>query len=310
VATIPDRVVRALLARRGPQARAWIEGLPALLDEYACRWSLTPGEPFSAISYNYVAPATRRDGTPAVLKISMPEDPDFGMEAEALRRFDGRGSVRLLALERTETATIMLLERLDPGVPLSAVADDAQAISAAVAVMRALWRPIANPHSFPTIARWGIGLEQHRLRYGGSGPIPGALFERAVALYRDLGASMASPVLLHGDLHQDNILAAERAPWLAIDPKGVVGEPACELYSLLRNPWERLRDLSDLKPLFARRIAQLAGELGFERERIRDWGLAQAVLSTCWRLEGGTAADVNHAAFPIACAEALSRVTV
>jgi streptomycin 6-kinase len=111
------------------------------------------------------------------------------------------------------------------------------------------------------------------------------LFDKAEKLYAELSASMAEPVLLHGDLHQDNILSAEREPWLAVDPKGVIGEPVFETAALLRNFWPDILSVPDPKSLMARRIDQLSAELGFDRERIYDWGFSQAVLSVVWGIE-------------------------
>jgi streptomycin 6-kinase len=96
---------------------------------------------------------------------------------------------------------------------------------------------------------------------------------------------MAEPVLLHGDLHHENILAAGRQPWLAIDPKGLAGEPAYEIGALLRNPIPQLYTWPDLDRITARRIDQLAEELTLDRERLIGWGLAQAVLSAWWNVE-------------------------
>ncbi len=115
---------------------------------------------------------------------------------------------------------------------------------------------------------------------------------------------MAEPVLLHGDLHHDNILAAEREPWLAIDPKGIVGEPAYEVGALLRNPLPGLLARPEPGRVLARRIEQLAAELGFDRARIRGWALAQAVLSAWWSYE-------DHGdgwRETIACAELLAAI--
>lgn len=299
---ISDEFARTIVQLRGSGAREWLRGLPSTLDEYARRWSLRLGEPFPALSYNYVTRATSAGGAPVVLKIGFPSDKEFRTEAEALRLYDGRGMAAMLDADLD--AAVMLLERVEPGTPLTAVENDERAISAAVRVMRRFWRPIPEEHSFPTVARWALGLERHRRQFDGSGPIPPGLFEQAEALYRDLGASMAAPVLLHGDLHQDNILASTREPWLAIDPKGLVGEPAYEVGPLLRNPREQLRALPDAKPLLARRVAQLADELGVDRERVRGWGVAQSVLSACWSLEDSQ--DDGWAAFAIGCAKALA----
>jgi streptomycin 6-kinase len=111
-------------------------------------------------------------------------------------------------------------------------------------------------------------------------------------------------MLLHGDLHQENILSAERQPWLAIDPKGVIGEPAYETGALLCNMLPHLLQMPHPERVLARRIAQLSAELGLERARIRDWGLAQAVLSAWWCVEdfGQIGADW------LACAQILGEI--
>jgi streptomycin 6-kinase len=90
---------------------------------------------------------------------------------------------------------------------------------------------------------------------------------------------------LHGDLHHYNILASERAPWLAIDPQGVIGEPAYETGALLRNPLPQVYEWPDFAERTARRVDVMAERLGVDRQRISGWGLAQAVLSAWWTME-------------------------
>jgi streptomycin 6-kinase len=135
---------------------------------------------------------------------------------------------------------------------------------------------------------------------GGTGPLPAELVDRAEAIYRDLLSSMGPVVLLHGDFHLDNILRAQRAPWIAIDPQGVAGEAEYEVGALLRNPPKG----ADRARALGRRLDQLAEELGFSRERLRLWGLAQAVLAAWWGVEDHD--SVWEGA--IECAEVLARV--
>ena len=116
--------------------------------------------------------------------------------------------------------------------------------------------------------------------------MPKALVERAEVLFAELIASQTETLLLHGDLHHENILSAGRRPWLAIDPKGVVGERAYDTAALLHNPVELL-DAPRPRKVLERRIALLSEELGFDRERVRDWGIAQAVLAAYWGWEDG-----------------------
>ncbi len=279
---IPENLIHTATDVYGEAGRAWADGLPALLREYQEQWSLVVGPPFPNLSYNYATPATRADGTTVVLKVCFP-DQAFVREAEALRLFDGHGAVRLL--EADAARGVMLLERLEPGVPLRAMEDDLQATSIAAAVMRQLWRPVPLDHPFPTTHDWAAGLDRYRARFGDApGPIPAALMDKATMLFAELLASQSDPMLLHGDLHHDNILQASREPWLAIDPKGLVGEPAYETGALLRNPAE-LFTASQPARILARRVAQLSDELALDRARIRGWAAAQAVLAAVWSLE-------------------------
>lgn len=286
----------------GEVGHDWIDELPAIVAGCAERWSLRIDPPFAGLSYNYTAPAVRADGTAAVLKICLP-GAEFVTEAEALRVFAGHGAVRLLEVEMTDRA--LLLERLEPGTPLSMVTDDAEAMSAAAAVQRQLWRPVPNQHPFPSVADWAGGFQRLRQRFdGGTGPLPVPLVQRAEQLFAELLDSMAEPVVLHGDLHHGNVLAACRERWLAIDPKGVIGEPAYETGALLRNPLPELLAEPQPRRLLARRADQLADELGFDRKRVLDWAVAQAVLSACWTLE-----DHGHGWEPmIACTELLAGI--
>jgi streptomycin 6-kinase len=107
----------------------------------------------------------------------------------------------------------------------------------------------------------------------------------AERLFGELLSSSGPPVLLHGDLHQENILRAERDPWLAIDPKGLAGEPAYEVGALLRNPGDRVRRADSPSRMMARRIAILAEALGIDAQRIVAWCYAQVVLSVWWGYE-------------------------
>jgi streptomycin 6-kinase len=299
----PEEFARLTVALHGDAGRLWLEGLPALVEECAARWSLKVGPPFPQLSYNYAAPAEGDGGARFVLKLGVPS-PGLTREAEALLAFGGRGAARLMDADAARGA--LLLERLEPGTPLAALCEeaDAAATSAAAAVMRRL-RLAAPPRPdfFPTAADWGLGFARCRSHFGSAtGPFPRKLFEEAESLYAELLASSAEPALLHGDLHHGNVLAAAREPWLAIDPQGVVGEPAYEVGALLRNPLPRLLDWPNPARVTERRVALLAEELGLERARVRGWGLAQAVLSVWWSIED----EGEPGEFGLAVAEVLA----
>ena len=302
---IPEHFTRFMIEMHEDEGVAWLEQLPMLLDDCAQRWSLTLEPPFT-LSYNYVAPATRADGTPVVLKVGFPSD-EMPEQIPVLQHYAGHGMVQVLEADPDWCAFV--LERLKPGVSLVHMEDDERATAIAAEVMRQLWQGPgggAPPENLcPSIADWGDGFRKMRAHFGGgTGPLPRALVEEAESLFTDLLASQAAPVLLHGDLHHDNILSATRAPWLAIDPKGVVGEPAYEVGALLRNWQPTLFAMADPARATARRVDQLAEALEIDRARIRGWGLAQAVLSAWWSIE-----DSGYGWEPtIACAELLATV--
>lgn len=282
---VPEELVHNATELRGVEGAEWAKRLPAVVADCERRWSLEVGSPFPELSQNYVAPALHADGTKAVLKLSFPEDLEFRTEAQALRLFDEQGIVRLLELDLEQGA--MLLERLEPGVPLDTVEDDEEAMSIAADVLRRLWRPAPADHPFPLVSDLARGLVRLRWHFGGeTGPLPTALVEEAEALFAELIPSQAEPILLHGDLHHGNVLAARRRPWLAIDPKGVVGEPAYDTGALLYNPTELLNASRPGKVL-ERRIDQLAEELDLDGARVRGWGLPRAVLAAYWGWEDG-----------------------
>ena len=267
----------------------WLVRLPALLAECERRWSLTVQPTQFTLSYNYVTPATMADGTEIVLKVGVPNR-ELTTEIEALRVYNGRSSVRLLDADPDKG--ILLLERLNPGKMLTIIRDDDEATRLAAQVMQTLWRPLPAEHPFPSVVDWANGLAELREEFGGeTGPFDRKLVETAESLFTDLLASMSEPVLLHGDLHHFNILSVGDR-WLAIDPKGVAGEPAYEVGALLRNPDLHILNKAELGQITARRLDILAETLAFDRKRMGQWSLAQAVLSAWWSYEdGGGPAD-------------------
>ena len=280
---IPDRIARGATEMLGATGVAWLERLPPIIADCARRWAIMLEAPFTQLSINYAAPGMRADGTPVVLKVCIPGD-EFFTEAGALRLFDGRGSVRLLEADLDRGA--LLLEQLRPGTLLRTVTDDERATHIAASVMQRLWRPAPAQHSFPTVADWvGQMGKLAPILIGPNHGFPYAWIERALTLYRDLTAAPAQPMLLHGDLHHDNILASEREPWLAIDPKGVIGEPVWETGPLLINQLPEPLDVPSARRVLSRRVSQLAEELGIDRQRLAAWGVVRAVLAGYWTVE-------------------------
>ena len=142
-------------------------------------------------------------------------------------------------LEVDEEREVLLMERLLPGTLLASLVpeQDERATSVLAAVMKRIWRPVPAQHSFATVESLGSGLVYLRPQYnGGYGPFSPRLVQEAQALFNELSASSPKHMLLHGDLHHENILLAGNT-WRAIDPKGVVGDPGYETGALFYNPF-------------------------------------------------------------------------
>jgi streptomycin 6-kinase len=250
----------------------WLESLPRLAEECAERWSLRLGEPFGQGRVSLTVPVTLSDGGQAVLKLNFPEE-ESAYEADALVHWRGKGAVRLLEIDRERNA--LLIERAEPGTSLWEVGDDEEATLIAASVLRRLWRhPPPDDHPFCLLTdeaeRWTAQLRSDWEALGR--PFEQWLVDAAVVAARELAGSQTSVAVCHQDLQGSNVLTARREPWLAIDPKPIVGEPAFDVASLLRD-----RRWSIDQRTIQRRLELLAAELDLERDRMQGWGLVHAL---------------------------------
>jgi streptomycin 6-kinase len=268
--------------RKQPGGADWLDRLPRLVGECAALWGLEVGPAYPGSHVSLVAPVTRGDGTPAVLKINFPDE-ESEHEPDALAHWDGRGAVRLLACDRERAA--LLVERCEPGTALWTVEDEEEANRIAADVLRRLWKPAPADHPFRPLAveaeSWAVELGEVWEKLGR--PFERRLVEEAVSIARELGSSQGEAVVLHQDYHGGNVLRAEREAWLAIDPKPLVGEREFDAASLLRDRRDELA--LDPKPQrrVQRRLDQLAAELELDRERMRGWGIVHALA---WGVSG------------------------
>jgi len=298
---------------------AFLEALPASIEKASARWNLTDLQPSPTLSYNFVAFARVSQGMDVVLKMGVPNR-EFLSEMEALRLFNGEGACKLLDYD--EENYWMLLERLNPGVMLATLENDEEATHIAAEVMKRIWRPVdmasasllansqketshqqhtstgtqaAGLQNFIQLTDWFDGLQRLRQQFsGGTGPLNEKLVQRVERSVSGFFMENQNPVLMHGDFHHYNILSSERG-WLIIDPKGVIGPAGYEVGPFLMNPWGELINKTEIQQVTKRRIYILHEHLGFERERIREWGLVHAVLSAWWGIEEKTGWEYSMA---------------
>jgi len=235
-----------------------------------------------------------REGKPVFVKVALGSGDEWH-SGEITAAFGGRGVVQV----HDHVAGAVLLERLVPGTPLVTLVlegRDDEATEILAALLRRM-SPGDPPAGCATVEAWGLGFERY---IATSDPqIPRELVLHAQRVYSELAAAQREPALLHGDLQHYNVLRDERRGWVAIDPKGVVGELEYEIGAALRNPNER-PDLFASMEAIERRLAIYYNALGIDVDRARAWAFAQAVLSAIWSVEDGHAVDENNAALRVA----------
>lgn len=280
---IPKRLSEQIERVHGERGRAWLENLPALIDECRERWSLKLDDPFPNLSYNLTFPATGSDGVELVLKLGVPCS-ELLTEAAALGLFEGIGAVRLLDHEAPRG--ILLMERVVPGTALHKLQSETEATRTAAALMRELWRFPPPNHAFPSLATWFQAFARLRKNFAGScGPFPVKLIDAAERTFAELRASTFRFVILHGDLHHENILFSAKRGWLAIDPKGICGDPAYEVGPFMLNQLPAGDPESATMEIFKQRLEIFSEELGISRSRLAQWSFCHAVLSAVWDFE-------------------------
>ncbi len=255
--------------------RVWMAALPEIVAELSRRWSLDVGRPYQPGGCaSWVAPALDGAGDSVVLKVGWRHD-EAEHEADGLRVWGGEGTVRLIDALLFEDINALLLERCEPGTALSDVLPALDQDLVVAGLLRRAWIEPPAGHPFRTLScmcdRWADEFEQ---KHAASDPrlrLDAELARAGIELFRALPRTADRTVLLYTDLHPENILAATREPWLAIDPKPYVGDPTYDaLQHMLNHPDRLAADPTG----FVRRMAEL---LDLDQSRLRDWLFARSV---------------------------------
>jgi streptomycin 6-kinase len=266
---IPDDLIRtAAKEGRGD----WLAGLPALVTRIAADWQIEVGDPFlPGGATAWVAPARDRAGNDFALKVCW-RHPEAVHEADGLRTWAGAGAVRLYQADDLAEATVLLIERCRPGRQLRAAPPEEHDLVIA-GLLRRLWINPSSGHRFRPLADmcdyWASRYEERSPAERSCLAAP--LAKEGIRLLRALPRSGGDAVLLHTDLHAGNVLAAEREPWLAIDPKPYVGDPA---YDVTQHIFNRVFIEDADARVLAARMARL---LDLDLDRVLRWLFARAV---------------------------------
>lgn len=269
---IPPQLAQAVDEDDYPARLEWLAALPALVRETASAWELGLGNPYlPGGQCAWVAPAWSPGGDELVLKLGW-RHPEAEHEAEGLWHWDGEGAVRCLASRQLDNTTVLLLERCTPGRQLGKSAPEHEQDQIVAGLLRRLWaRAPQAGHPFSSLtemcSEWADSFE---LAYASDNRGQDAgLAREGVETLRTLPLSATTEVLLCTDLHAGNVLAARREPWLMIDPKPLVGDPAFDPVQHMLNCDARL--VADPTGLAQR----MAGLLDLDPERVRLWLFAR-----------------------------------
>lgn len=270
--------IKTILNEKG---KVWLSKFPTFIGYCSDKWKLKDIKPFDNLSYSFVASAySLYYGTPVVLKL-MPDQKDLLNEQKALQYYNGNGCAKLLDSEIEKGA--LLIESISPGNSLNVFFpnDDSKATYITIDLIKQLHStPLLKANDYPTIDQWLALLDDFK-----HPDIPKDSFKKAQALSKTLLNSQGDLYLLHGDLHHQNILLKDNQEWIAIDPKGIVGELAFEVGAYLRNPLPHLLENENAVEIIYNRIHLFAKGLKTDYERIVNWGYIQSILTTCWAIE-------------------------
>ncbi|MCJ7738270.1 MAG: aminoglycoside phosphotransferase family protein, partial [Anaerolineae bacterium] len=267
----------------GDKGRAWLPLLPAILARCREKWDLAEGTICPAVGMSYIEFTTTAGGEAVALKVGVPHEELF-TEMEALALYSGRNAARLLDADREMGA--ILMQRAMPGTMLWQVGDNREQTRIAASVMKDL--PVAAPetHSMPHFSRWvERAFRLTRTEWDPEERMPRDLLDRAEAAFSELSRDRTHDVVLHGDLHHENILWDDEDGWLAIDPKGVIGPRCLEVGRFIQNQLPDDGPFSVHEQLVRERIDIFSAELGMTTKIIAAAALVDCVLGHVWSFE-------------------------
>jgi len=287
---IPERLKECTRGYFGADADVWLKRLPQLVAEAVERWSLELGDVSETAGTGLVCFATSA-GREVVLKIAYPHGEHF-TGVEAMRVYGGRACVSVI--DTAEAGSQLLMDRVLPGKHLYELENEEEEVCVVAGLIRRLQCPIPEQHELPEHTTW----VENSLRHMAASKVTDELlppvlvkaFEHTVA---DLEA-LRRPVVLHGDLHHENILQDATEGWVAIDPKGLTGDPALEIGRYIGQQLHRAEAAGGYRVLTDRRIELFARELGEPIERMRAAAAVDLIMCMGWELENE---DFNVADF-------------
>jgi streptomycin 6-kinase len=280
--SIPEELVTHVSEMCGPRGDKWFEELPNIIGTLEKQWCIQVGDPYPGIEYNFVARANGQNGSPLVIKIAPPfETVEIHGEARFLRVRDGNGAIRLIEHDRALKA--ILIERAEPGKALHEEFENAPAdcIDPAIRVLKQILKPV--PTDMSDMVTLDVWFNNFR-RYDTT-DFPARMAERAFEIYERLSKQTDKIFYIHGDYHLGNVVTAQREPFLAIDPKGIVGHVGYDIAVFLINLERWQRNKPGVNELLNRTVRSFASAFDLSEVEIREWVFAHMVIGAWWNYE-------------------------
>jgi streptomycin 6-kinase len=282
ISNLPKKFTRNTLDLCGELGEQWLYDLPQIVGELEEIWSLKTEKPFENLSYNYVAPCVSADGGKAVLKIALPlNNPEIFNEAKFLQLADGNGAVKLFRSDEKRRA--ILLEKLIAGANLREVCrnDEGKAIEIAIPIMRGLLKEPPANSEFRQLEDWFNNFFEKAPKTN----FPFEFQNKARQYFIELSYDSKQKFLIHGDFHHENILSATREAFLAIDPKGIIGDIGYEIGVFLNNHLWWLASETNLPDKLDNAVREFSEAFEIKTLDLRKWAYAQMVLSAWWTFD-------------------------
>lgn len=267
-----SRLKQTIINARGSEGERWFNDLPQTIEKLKKHWALTQIKPVTNMSWHYVAFA-EQNGKPVVLKFGADEKSIYG-EYQALKHYNSQGMIEVL--DYYQPLNALLLARAVPGGMLKE--EDRHVIEAYAEVVKKLSSNHPIKHPFLHVRDWCQVIDEMN-----DTRIPTEYILKAKGIRQWLLDSMRHEYLCHGDLHLENILQ-HQDEWVAIDPKGIIGEMAFEAaaFDLIR---EDESHAVNITLIINQRIIELAKTLEIEEKRLTAWIFLRIMLSIQWFIE-------------------------
>lgn len=277
--------IKNILDIYGNNGQVWLDGLPQKLRYLEDLWHVKISKPMPNLTYSYVALAETKTGL-SVIKVAPKSE---RLEREICwYQAQKTGCAHLIASDTEQGA--LLLEYLQPGVSLKQKVIDGQDNEATEIIAQVIIElnapKITGQTPFPYVSELAKDLELLK------GKIPSSLFSYGRELFHRLLETKEN-VLLHGDLHHDNILSHGKK-YRAIDPHGYVGPQAFEVGACIRNPYDCFPQVRSLEETLTSRLNILYRSLPFSREEIKGWALAYTLIAASWSVQDHAELPIEH----------------